>query len=161
MLYVESYILPVVESRLAEYRQIAEDSAVIWLELGALSVMEATAHDTPFGKTTSFPRAVVLQEGEITRLGATAAVVSALVKNGLIREEARHVERVAYADNWTGGEIVTGLPPKLNDEQAGELRRLKPGTRARNVYLWSLAVDPVVLSEQARAEPDERKRQKR
>jgi len=50
---------------------------------------------------------------------------------------------------------------KLNDEQAGELRRLKPGTRARNVYLWSLAVDPVVLSEQARAEPDERKRQKR
>jgi len=54
----------------------------------------------------------------LARLGATAAVVSALVKNGLIREEARHVERVAYADNWTGGEIVTGLPPKLNDEQA-------------------------------------------
>jgi uncharacterized protein YbaA (DUF1428 family) len=65
MLYVESYILPVVESRLAEYRQIAEDSAIIWLELGALSVMEATAHDTPYGKTTSFPRAVALQEGEI------------------------------------------------------------------------------------------------
>lgn len=54
----------------------------------------------------------------LARLGATAAVVSALVKRGLVREEARHVERVGYADNWTGGEIVTGLPPKLNDEQA-------------------------------------------
>ncbi len=54
----------------------------------------------------------------LARLGATAAVANALIKHGLIREEARHVERVAYADNWTGGEVVTGLPPKLNDEQA-------------------------------------------
>ena len=54
----------------------------------------------------------------LSRLGATAAVASALVKRGLVREQTRHVERVAYADNWTGGEIVTGLPPKLNDEQA-------------------------------------------
>jgi primosomal protein N' (replication factor Y) len=54
----------------------------------------------------------------LARLHATAAVVSALVKRGLVREEARHVERVAYADNWTGGEVVAGLPPKLNDEQS-------------------------------------------
>jgi primosomal protein N' (replication factor Y) len=54
----------------------------------------------------------------LARLGATTAVASALVKRGLVTEEARHVERVAYADNWTGGEIVNGLPPKLNDEQA-------------------------------------------
>jgi primosomal protein N' (replication factor Y) len=54
----------------------------------------------------------------LSRLGTTAAVVNALLKAGLIREEARHVERVAYADNWTGGEVVAGLPPKLNEEQA-------------------------------------------
>ena len=54
----------------------------------------------------------------LARLGATAAVASALVKRGLIREETRHIERVAYADNWTGGEVVTGLPPTLNDEQS-------------------------------------------
>ena len=54
----------------------------------------------------------------LSRLGATAAVASALVKRGLVREEARHVERVAYADNWTGGEVVAGLPPTLNDEQS-------------------------------------------
>ncbi len=65
MPYVESYILPVVAARLEEYRQIADDSAKVWLELGALSVMEAKAYDTPYGTSTSFPRAVTLQEGEI------------------------------------------------------------------------------------------------
>lgn len=54
----------------------------------------------------------------LARLKATAAVAHALLKHGLIVEAVRHVERVAYADNWTGGEIVTGLPPPLNDEQA-------------------------------------------
>jgi primosomal protein N' (replication factor Y) len=54
----------------------------------------------------------------LNRLNATAAVVAALVKHGLVREDAQAVERVAYADNWTGGEVVTSLPPKLNEEQA-------------------------------------------
>jgi primosomal protein N' (replication factor Y) len=54
----------------------------------------------------------------LSRLEVTAAVVTALVKRGLVTEESRHVERVAYADNWTGGEVVTGLPPKLNEEQS-------------------------------------------
>jgi primosomal protein N' (replication factor Y) len=54
----------------------------------------------------------------LSRLGATAAVASALVKRGLVQEELRHVERVAYADSWAGGEIVTAQPPKLNEEQA-------------------------------------------
>ena len=54
----------------------------------------------------------------LSRLGMTAAVVTALIKRGWVSEETRHVERVGYADNWTGGEVVTGRPPKLNDEQA-------------------------------------------
>ena len=58
----------------------------------------------------------------LQRLDATAAVVSALVKHGLVTEEARHVERVAYADGWTGGEVVTAAPPDLNDEQAAVVR---------------------------------------
>jgi primosomal protein N' (replication factor Y) len=53
----------------------------------------------------------------LSRLEVTAAVAAALIKRDLIREETRFVERVAYADNWTGGEIVTGLPPPLNEEQ--------------------------------------------
>jgi primosomal protein N' (replication factor Y) len=58
----------------------------------------------------------------LSRLGLTAAVAAGLVRRGLGREETRHVERVAYADNWTGGEIVNGLPPKLNEEQAAVVR---------------------------------------
>ena len=58
----------------------------------------------------------------LARLGITAAVVTGLVKRGLVHEENRHVERVAYPDNWTGGEIVTGLPPQLNEEQAAVVK---------------------------------------
>lgn len=54
----------------------------------------------------------------LERLGATAAVVNALIKHGVVREELRHVERVAYADNWSGGEVVATKPPELNPEQA-------------------------------------------
>lgn len=61
----------------------------------------------------------------LARLGATAAVVNALVRQGLVREEARAVERVAYADDWSKGELVTAQPPALNAEQAaavGDIR---------------------------------------
>jgi primosomal protein N' (replication factor Y) len=54
----------------------------------------------------------------LSRLAVTAAVVNALVKRGWVREEVRHVERVAYADQWASGEIVAAQPPKLNDEQS-------------------------------------------
>ncbi|WP_438482291.1 replication restart helicase PriA [Oleiharenicola lentus] len=54
----------------------------------------------------------------LSRLDVTAAVAAALVKRGLVHEETRFIERVAYADNWTGGEVVTGLPPTLNEEQS-------------------------------------------
>lgn len=58
----------------------------------------------------------------LSRLHATAAVVSALVKRGLVREELRHVERVAYADQWDSGEVVRTLPPQLNEEQAAVVK---------------------------------------
>ncbi|MDQ5979524.1 MAG: hypothetical protein QG602_2498, partial [Verrucomicrobiota bacterium] len=54
----------------------------------------------------------------LTRLAVTAAVVTALVKRGWVREEVRHIERVAYADQWASGEVVASQPPKLNDEQS-------------------------------------------
>lgn len=54
----------------------------------------------------------------LSRLHTTATVVQGLGKLGVVREEARAVERVAYADDWSGGEVVTSLPPQLNEEQA-------------------------------------------
>jgi len=53
----------------------------------------------------------------LARLGLTAAVVTALVKRGLVREEARRVERTAYADDFAAGELVATRPHALNAEQ--------------------------------------------
>ena len=63
----------------------------------------------------------------LSRLAVTAAVVTALVKRGLVTEEVRHVERVAYADQWNEGEIVTAQPPTLNEEQAAVVRSVGAG----------------------------------
>jgi len=54
----------------------------------------------------------------LNRLDITAAVVSALVKKNLLRETARRVERVAYADDFAAGEQVASQPPELTEEQA-------------------------------------------
>jgi len=54
----------------------------------------------------------------LERLGVTAAVVAALVKRGLVREERRRVVRHAYADDWASGEVAAAQPPVLNAEQA-------------------------------------------
>ncbi len=67
----------------------------------------------------------------LSRLGATAAVVNALVKHGLVTEEARAVERVAYADGWAGGEVVTATPPTLNDEQAAVVASVRAALEHR------------------------------
>ena len=53
----------------------------------------------------------------LDRLGLTAAVSTGLVKRGVLAEEARRVERIAYADDWGTGEIVASAPPTLNAEQ--------------------------------------------
>ncbi|MEX2044314.1 MAG: DEAD/DEAH box helicase family protein, partial [Opitutus sp.] len=53
----------------------------------------------------------------LARLGATAAVAGALVKRGIVREELRRVERVAYADGHEAGELVAAQPHELNPEQ--------------------------------------------
>ncbi len=64
MAYIESYVLPVETARLADYVRIAQESALIWRDLGALSVIEATAENAPIGELTSFPRAVLAKPDE-------------------------------------------------------------------------------------------------
>jgi primosomal protein N' (replication factor Y) len=53
----------------------------------------------------------------LARLGLTAAVVNALLKRGLVREELRRIERIAYADDYEAGELVAAMPHALNPEQ--------------------------------------------
>lgn len=58
------------------------------------------------------PKALLL-----SRLDVTAAVANALVKRGVLREEARRIERVAYDDGQDAGELVAAQPHALNAEQ--------------------------------------------
>jgi primosomal protein N' (replication factor Y) len=53
----------------------------------------------------------------LARLGASAAIAQALVKRGVVREETRRIERVAYADDHALGELVAAQPHVLNVEQ--------------------------------------------
>src|SRR6185369_15447963 len=59
--YVDLVIIPVPEARLADYRRLAEVSAQVWREHGALSYVEIEADDAKPGKVTSFPQSVALE----------------------------------------------------------------------------------------------------
>lgn len=64
MPYVDGFVLAVPENKLPAYKKLARKAGTVWKEHGALSYVECVADDVPVGKTTSFTRAVKLQEGE-------------------------------------------------------------------------------------------------
>ena len=64
-MYVDGYVVPVPEKRLAEYKAMARKAGKVWIEYGALEVHECVADDVKPGKTTSFPQAVKLKAGEV------------------------------------------------------------------------------------------------
>lgn len=63
MNYVDGYVAAVKPGRLEDYRKLAERYAKLWMEHGALGYVEALGDDVPYGKITSFPRAVQADEG--------------------------------------------------------------------------------------------------
>lgn len=63
--YVDGFIIAVKKDRIEDYKRIATESAQVFKDLGALSVVECVADDTPYGELTSFPRAVMATEDEI------------------------------------------------------------------------------------------------
>lgn len=69
----------------------------------------------------------------LARLGVGAATATALVKRGVLREELRRVERVAYHDDFAHGELVAAQPHALNDEQAAAVAALD-ATLAENKF---------------------------
>lgn len=62
--YVDGYLLPVPEANRSQYRDLARKCADVFLEHGALRVVEAWGDDVPAGKTTDYRRAVLLEDGE-------------------------------------------------------------------------------------------------
>jgi uncharacterized protein YbaA (DUF1428 family) len=65
MHYVDGFVLPVPQDKLAEYRKMARLGAKLWKEYGALDYVECVADDVKPGKVTSFPQAVKLKPDEV------------------------------------------------------------------------------------------------
>lgn len=64
MAYVDGYVLAVPHSNKDAYLKLARESAVVFKDHGALSVVENWADDVPDGTVTSFPLAVKCTEQE-------------------------------------------------------------------------------------------------
>ncbi len=64
MTYVDGFVLPIPDDRVADYKKMAKKAGKIWMEYGALSYFECMGDDVPAGKTTDFARSVKLKEGE-------------------------------------------------------------------------------------------------
>ena len=65
MSYVDGFVMPVPEARLADYKKMAKVGAKVWMDHGALAYTECVADDVKPGKVTSFPQAVKLKPGEV------------------------------------------------------------------------------------------------
>lgn len=64
MEYVDGFLIAVPKKKVAEYKKIAKLASKVWREHGALDYRECLADDVPYGKRTSFPRAVKQKAGE-------------------------------------------------------------------------------------------------
>jgi uncharacterized protein YbaA (DUF1428 family) len=65
MNYVDGFVVPVPEAKLADYRKMARKAGKVWREHGALEYIECVADDVKPGKITSFPQSVKLKPGEV------------------------------------------------------------------------------------------------
>ncbi len=63
--YVDGYLAPVPAANKEAYRELAQKSAAIFREYGAIRVVESWGDDIPDGKVTDFRRAVQSKEGEL------------------------------------------------------------------------------------------------
>ena len=64
MSYIDGYVIAVPNKNKEEYIKLAEESAIVFKDHGALSVVENWADDVPEGVATSFTMAVKREEGE-------------------------------------------------------------------------------------------------
>ncbi len=65
MAYVDGFVIPVPNARLAAYRAMARMGSKVWMDHGALQYVECIADDVKPGKHTSFPQAVRLKPDEV------------------------------------------------------------------------------------------------
>ncbi|HYD36902.1 MAG TPA: DUF1428 domain-containing protein [Allosphingosinicella sp.] len=64
MTYIDGLVIPVAADRKAAYREAAARAAPVFLEQGALQIIECWGDDVPHGEQTDFYRAVKARDGE-------------------------------------------------------------------------------------------------
>jgi len=64
MSYIDGFVLPVPKANKEAFIKYAEDMDAIFIELGALRVMECWGDDIPDGKQTDFRKSVKATEDE-------------------------------------------------------------------------------------------------
>jgi uncharacterized protein YbaA (DUF1428 family) len=64
MSYIDGYVVPVPTNGKQAYLEMAQFTGAIFVEHGALRVMECWGDDIPDGKTTDFKRAIKLEDSE-------------------------------------------------------------------------------------------------
>ena len=86
---LDSFVVPVKRTGLEAYVKVASEMAVLWRELGALSVTESVGDGLRWGEATSFLRAVQLTDDEMV-------VVATIPCRNKAHKEA--VAAAAFAD---------------------------------------------------------------
>ena len=69
MPYYDLFLAPVANARRAEYEAFLDPMHKMFLDLGAIEIVDLWAGDVPDGEGTSLPLAVKLQEGESVASG--------------------------------------------------------------------------------------------
>ncbi len=64
MSYVDGFVLAVPKAKIDAYKALARTAGEVWKEYGALAYVECIGDDVPYGKLTSFPRAVQATDEE-------------------------------------------------------------------------------------------------
>jgi uncharacterized protein YbaA (DUF1428 family) len=62
--YVDGFVVAVPKTNVEAYKKMARRAAKAWREHGALAYVECLADDVPYGRITSFPRAVKAKNNE-------------------------------------------------------------------------------------------------
>lgn len=65
MSYVDGFVIPISRDKVEAYKALARKAGEIFKEHGALAVVECIGDDVPYGKLTSFPRAVQAKDDEV------------------------------------------------------------------------------------------------